>query len=146
MPFDAPTRPKVRQRLHLRMATPADGEAIGRLVVNAGWTLPGIEWADLGANWLVAEYDGALVGCLEVLFGKPLGRVELLGIDPGLSPRVKAMTVKALIGQGCAVLERFGSQVACGIVGNDLPEYQRVIQKRGGQIVLRNASCFARYL
>lgn len=127
----SPPRPKVRQRITLRIARADDAVLIGNLVRHAGWMVDGIDWSDIGANWLVAEHDGLIAGCIMVLPGKPIGFLEFLATVDGMPHRRRATVVRALLLQGLATLTRFGSQRAAGHIGQHRKDYIRVLERRG---------------
>lgn len=43
----------------------------------------GFNFAQVEPNWWVAEVDKEIVGCVQVLPGRPLGHVGFLGVLPG---------------------------------------------------------------
>lgn len=124
-----------RAGLRLRMAEPRDGETIGNLVRYAGWGVDGVKWDDIGANWLVVELDDFICGCIEVLPGKPFGRLECLGVEPELSPQTRGRVVRLLIRQGLATLKLFGSQVASIVVPEKYDSYAKALQRRGCSVL-----------
>lgn len=120
-----------RAGLKLRVAKAADGETIGNLVRYAGWGVDGVKWDDIGANWLVVEVDDFICGCIEVLPGKPFGRLECLGVEPEMSPQKRGRVVRLLIRQGLTTLKLFGSQVASIVVPDKYDAYVKALQRRG---------------
>jgi GNAT superfamily N-acetyltransferase len=42
----------------------------------------GLDWSDIGDDWWVAIHKDDIVGCVQVLFGKPLGVINFLAVDP----------------------------------------------------------------
>lgn len=141
-----PQRPKVRQRVHLRMATAADGLTMGNMLHLSGFKFEGVDWSKVSPNWLVAEIGGLIVGCICVYPGQPFGWKEFLCVEGELSHRARALVVRALHSQADALLRLAGSQFDCGGVGDDMPGYQRVIERRGARRVRRNVSIFAKGL
>jgi hypothetical protein len=133
---------KPGERLSVRMATAADGPLIGSMV-QTDWRIEGVDWSACGANWLVAEIDGEVKGCIELLPGQPLGRLEFLGLMPGLSSRLSGRIVRALLHQGVGTLKLAGSQAVSSIVPHSMSSYGRALTRRGcvsigdGDIVMR---------
>ena len=115
----------------LRIAENADGKQIGELAWAAGFTVEGVNWEDVYPYWLVAELHGGIVGAIQVLPGKPVGRLEMLCVDKSLRKRDRGAVVMALLYQALAVLELHGSQLASGFLPTEMQSYARVIAKRG---------------
>ena len=70
------TRTKVRQ------AKKADTPFIIDLLSANDLLIGGLDWSDIGIDWWVAVHQDEIVGCVQVLPGKPLGIVNFLAVDP----------------------------------------------------------------
>ena len=138
--------PRRSVRVILRTAEPEDGPTVANLARNAGWRVEGIDWSRIDPLWIIAEIDGLIAGALQVLPGRPMGMLDWLSIESELRARTRGEVVKTLVLGGMATLKRYGSQQVLCIIGDDLPEYQAVIRKRGAVPVLRGATCFTRAL
>ncbi len=123
----------------VRMAENSDGPTIGALVVAAGFAVATLDWAVVHPWWLVAEIDGEIVGCIDILPSRPVGRLEMLATHPDLSNRKRAVVVKALVLQGTAVLEQAGCERAAGLVPEELPGYRRILEHRGARVIAEGA-------
>lgn len=128
--IDVPPSAKARAA-EIRMAADADGERIGALVRDAGYSVEGVDWSRVAPYWIVAEIDGEIVGCLQVCPGLPIGRLELLGLDDALPHRQRSETYLALVYRGMAMLRAQGAQIASFIVPDQLTSYLRVLKRRG---------------
>jgi len=115
----------------IRIAENVDGKTIGELAWSCGFTVDGISWEDIYPYWLVAEISGSIVGAIQVLPGKPVGRVEMLSVDRSLRKRDRGAVVMALLYQALAVLELGGSTLASGFLPEEHHEYAQVIAHRG---------------
>lgn len=117
----------------LRGATDADGPTIGNLVALNNYNISDqpIDWTRVYPYWVVAEYDGEIVAALQVCMGKPIGRLEMLTIDPELSPQLRGGVFKDIVHYGMHVLKRGGAQFASFMVPFELKSYSRVLKKRG---------------
>ena len=60
-----------------------DQKAIASLYPNQGLDLG--DWAGIYPYWLVAEREDQVIGALQILHGRPAGRLEFLGLDPTLN-------------------------------------------------------------
>lgn len=67
----------------VRMATNEEGEIIRHILEQADeFNIPGLDWSRVWPNWLVAEHKGIIVGCIQVLPGRPLGYIGSLAVLP----------------------------------------------------------------
>ncbi len=117
--------------MNVRLAQDADGPRIGELARASGFGVEGIDWSHVHPFWLVAEAGGEVIGAIQFILTQPIGWLEMLSLDPNLTTRGRAMTVKALVGFGTMSLKAFGAQIAMGTVPDELKDYQRILTKRG---------------
>lgn len=61
-----------------RLATQADVPAIQALCKEASMFIEGVDWSDIEPFWIVAEYKGEVVGCINMCLGKPFGYVPIM--------------------------------------------------------------------
>ena len=120
---------------NIRLATDADGTAVGDLVWRGGFRVDGIDWTDLGSYWLVAENGVGIVGCLQVLPGKPIGRLEFLVVDEELTHRERATISRDLSIQGYATLKLAGAQAASNLVDFKNKSLKRILKRRGARVM-----------
>lgn len=120
---------------NIRIATDADGRAIGDLVWRGGFRVDGIDWSDIGPYWLVAENGAGIIGCLQVLPGKPIGRLEFLVVDDSLRHRERATIARDLSIQGYATLKLAGAQAASNLVNFGNKGLKRILKKRGARVM-----------
>lgn len=143
----APTPvPRRAVRLVLRLATAEDGPTIGNMLRLSGWEIEGLDWSDPSPNWLVADIDGLIAGCVCVFPGRPIGWVEFLCVEPELRQRTRAKVAKALLEQAMRTIKAGRGQVSAGGVPDRLPDYQRVLERRGCQVAASRANVYARRL
>lgn len=65
----------------IRRANDSDGPGIERLVTETGICASGLDWSSID-GWWVAEIEGTLAGCIQILMGKPLAFVGHLAVAP----------------------------------------------------------------
>lgn len=118
----------------VRLAKNADGPRIGELLEGMGFREV-LSWDDIEPYWIVAEDGGMIVGAAQLVLGKPVGWMELLSLDQDLSHKRKAMTVKALVYRGMALLQGAGAQMVMFSVPHDLRSYRAILERRGGVVV-----------
>lgn len=119
----------------IRLGTNADGPRIGELVAEGGFDVIGLDWTLIEPYWLVADAGEEIVGCLQVLPGRPVGRLELLAADDSLTHRERTIVIKALIEQGMATLKLAGVQLATGMIPFEHKAYKRLLKKRGAVVI-----------
>lgn len=115
----------------IRAATNADGERIGWLAWQAGFTIDGIDWSRVEPNWIVAVQHNSLIGALQVLPGVPIAVMERLCIEQTLPKRTKAIVTKELMYEGCRILKSMGAQFVSGMVIDARKDFCKVLERRG---------------
>lgn len=115
----------------VRPAFNAEGPEIGRLAAKAGFSLPDLNWSLVSPYWLVAEHEGLLIGAIQLCPSVPIGRLELLCLDPDVRQIAKGLAAKKLLIHGCAALAKCGAQYVSGMVDDGLDSYEAILQKRG---------------
>lgn len=70
-------------RPKLRLATNDDAKDIFEILDEAGQVPGGHDWSKLGPYWIVAEYDETIIGCTQVLCGKPFGFIGFCAVRSG---------------------------------------------------------------
>ena len=69
-------------RTAVRLAKRSDIPFIMDILDANDMLVKGLDWTDIGDTWWVVVHKGDVVGCVQVLFGKPLGCVNCLAVDP----------------------------------------------------------------
>ena len=118
------------------MARDADGLAIRALCIACHFD--GVEactFAKVEPNWVIAERDGALVGCMQVMIGYPMGRYEFQAVDPALPSITRGRIVRLLFNLAMSVLRRGGCEMAQGVVPFEHKSYKKVMKRRGGVVI-----------
>ena len=119
----------------VRVSTDEDGPYIHELLKGMGFTIEGLDWSSVGSYWLVAEIDGKVVGCIQIIGGKPVGWLHLLSYDQSLSQQAAARTIKALVESGNGGLAMLGASAVMAVVPFELKSWKSVIKHRGGAVV-----------
>jgi N-acetylglutamate synthase-like GNAT family acetyltransferase len=114
-----------------RFAGNSDGPAIKALLAATEQDLP-VAFDDIEGFWIVAEWKGKVIGCIQLCYGKPVGSLEMLAIGavPGM---IKGHAVRELILSGMAMLHGRGIRFVRGFVPFRLKSYKRALRKRGGE-------------
>ena len=69
-------------RTAVRQAQGFDIPAIMDLLKANELLVDGLDWSEIDNTWWVVVHRGTIVGCVQVLIGKPLGTVNCLAVDP----------------------------------------------------------------
>lgn len=119
------------------IAVDEEGEEIGRLARANNFEFDGwdIDWSSVFPSWLVAKWNGEIVGALQVLPGRPIGRMEFMSIDPDQPLRVRAIAVRKLLNAGLFTLNHHGCEGAAGTIPYDLVGYKEVLENMGGMSI-----------
>lgn len=119
--------------VEVRLAQPDEGKVVQDLAACSGFAFDhwAIDWSDIHPHWLLAEHEGKPVGTIQVCYGKPIGRLEILGIPEELPKRLRAAVVRSLVEVGSAILTEYGAQGVSGMIPFSMPGYKRVAKKRG---------------
>jgi N-acetylglutamate synthase-like GNAT family acetyltransferase len=102
-----------------------------------------IDWHDLEPNWLVAEHKGTVLGCIQVVPAKPIGRMEVLAVDPDLGLITRGVVVKMLTDHAVAMNKMYGAQAVSSLIPSSEADYFHHALERGwieldeGSIVMR---------
>ncbi|MCP4900054.1 MAG: hypothetical protein GY906_24050 [bacterium] len=123
----------------IRIAQNEDGEAVRRLVQEGpdAFAPEGVEldWSEIYPFWVVAEDEEKIVGTVQLCMALPVGRVEMLSVDPDLSDRDRAKVVKGLTDYAITYMRRSGVQLFTSAVAFGNNRFKRAFKKRHGQIV-----------
>lgn len=119
--------------LKIRIGKGEDAEAMGRLAKASGFTFEGfdIDWTDLGCGWVVAEIHGEIVGAVQVLPGRPIGRIECLMLSPILGFKCRVVAYRGLLSVAMQALKAGGSQLGAGVIPFEMSDYASFARKRG---------------
>jgi len=118
--------------VRLAVAQPVHGEAIRRLVkADALEGLEHLDWTNLGGQWLVVLKGDDVVGCIQVLPGRPIGRVDFMVLDDSLTHREKSEATSMLIQQVTMLLRMAGVGAMISVVPDDPNGWPVVLERRG---------------
>ena len=118
----------------IRVAKNDDGPAVASLLRKANclqWENFEIDWSNLEPHWLVADYSGEIVGCIQALPAKPIGRIEALCVDPDLKLLTRGYVVKLLTDHAVSVNVMYGAQVVASSIPDHLGDYFEEACSRG---------------
>ena len=129
-----PSRPKsraqvLRDKVEIRLAVNEAGPAIATILKMNGVELPGADWGKVFPNWLIATVDDDVIGCCQVLIGRPTGFLEFLFVNPKAPFKFRAIAIRKLLYQGFATLQHAGSQFVCGGVSVRNKKFAEVLEK-----------------
>lgn len=134
---------KSRFKPIITMAENIDGEKIGELVKSNGFNID-VDWSNIHPFWLKATYKDEIIGCVQVLHGRPIGRIEMLAVKETLKHTQKAQLAWRLGVAGMAILHSGGAELACAVVPFTNKYLKNAIKKRGGKISTQGNIIFMR--
>ena len=124
----------VRSDIKARLAANDEGPRVAELAATCGFVFSDweIDWSDIHPHWIVADHRGDLLGCLQICYGRPVGRLEILGIDPSLEKEDRSHVVELIIRSGFKLLKDYGCQASSSMIPFELKSYKRWLKRRGG--------------
>lgn len=114
-----------------RFAHDAEGNTIAQMVHTCHDQIPNVSWSKVAPYWLIAEHQGEIVGCVNVCYTMPIGRLEWMSFVPGLPYKARALSVKALLDLGQQVLKQTGSTAVVGNLGFEQKSFRDILQAEG---------------
>lgn len=131
------------REVRVRYARDSEGSAIAQMVHSCHDHVPVAEWAPIYPYWLAAEHDGEMIGCVQVCYSAPVGRLEFLSFLPNLPYRTRALAVKALLGLGELTLRKTGAKAIAGCLGFEQKGFKEILKGEGCRVVM-SANVMAR--
>jgi hypothetical protein len=122
---------RAMREVRVRFARDSEGSCIAQMVHSSHEGVPNVSWTKLYPSWIVAEHDQELVGCVQVCYGVPIGRLEFLSFVPNLAFRTRALAVRALLGLGSLSLLNAGATAIAGTVGFDQRSFKEILKANG---------------
>ena len=126
--------------IRARLAQSTDAPWLADITGTGGsfdWALPGTT-----EGWWIAEVDGAPSACIQMLLGRPVGRLESLRVVADLPPRVKAEAIRELVKSACAGLYLTGSQGVMSFVRFENKTMKKFLKRAFGAQVLESGNMF----
>ena len=123
------------RRVQVRFATDAEGPLVGELVKTAGHVVGGCDWSRVYPHWLVAISRGKFAGCLQICYGIPVARLELLAFAQGTSFQVRCLAVKALLSLGALTAKKAGASMVTGCIPAAQQHFKDLLKHEGCQVL-----------
>ena len=120
----------------IRFAVAGEGPILHSLCRASGkWEIEGLDWTfDPYPYWLVAELNGGIVGCVQVVPSVPFAFLEFLSIMPHLSHRDKAIVARNLSLQGKKNCRLMGAQFVATNIQPGLDSWARIMERHAGAV------------
>lgn len=115
--------------VEIRVAVDAAGPAIAQVLKENGIELSGADWSKVFPHWLIATVGDDVIGCCQVLIGKPVGYVEFLLVRPSAPFKLRAIAIRKLILSSMGQLNHFGCQYVGGVVATRNFKFADVLEK-----------------
>ena len=71
----------------IRLAEDSEAEDVRYILEQVGQIPNGLDWSRVYPCWLVAELNGVICGCIQVLHGFPLSHIGFWAVLPGYQNR-----------------------------------------------------------
>jgi hypothetical protein len=123
------------REVRARFARDSEGMAVAQMVHCSHEAVPNVTWGKIYPYWMVAEKDGEIVGCVQVCYSMPIGRLEFLSFAPNLPFRTRALAVKALLNLGTLALKNTGAQMVAGCVGFEQKSFKEILKAHGCRVL-----------
>lgn len=122
---------RAMRHINARFAHDSEGTAIAQMVHTCHEQVPNVSWEKVTPFWLVVEHEQEPVGCLNIVYSVPIGRLEWMSFVSGLPYKVRALSVKALLALGESVLKRTGSCAAVGNISFEHKSFRDILESEG---------------
>jgi hypothetical protein len=121
--------------LHIRFARDAEAVLIGQMVHGSHDAVPAVAWEAVNPFWLVAEQVGEVIGCVQLCYSRPIGRLEFLSFLPSLPYRTRALAVRRLLDLGCVTLRMHGASSVAGCVPFTERAWRDILKDNGCRVL-----------
>ena len=119
------------KEVKVRFAHDGEGMAIAQLVHSSHEAVPNVTWEKVRPHWMVALKDDEIIGCVQVCYSVPIGRMEFLSFAPNLPYRTRALAVKALLNLGAITLKMAGAQAVAGCIPFADKSFKEMLKDNG---------------
>lgn len=120
--------------MDVRVATDDDADRIVELERAVG-CLVELDMTAAASFWMVTEVNGVVEAAAQVLIGLPISSIELLAVNPALSPHLRARIVREMLTQGFEGLAGKGAQYVTATIPFKYKSYRRALEKRGCRVM-----------
>ncbi len=88
-------------------------------------------WEHVHPHWLIADYQGKPMACIQICHGRPFFRIEILGVRSEIPKRLRAFVVQKITDACLAVAAEYGAEAVCSVIPFELPQYRKVAKRQG---------------
>lgn len=120
--------------IRTRLARDDEGNRVRELAESVGFKAD-LDWDRVYPYWLVAIEFGEIVGTIQVCPGLPVGRLEVLAIDPSLRERHRKLLVRHLLVAGLHTLKALGAGAAIGAIPDEMGDYLEWLEGKGAVVI-----------
>ena len=119
------------KRVHVRFATDEEGPLVGSIVKSAGHVVGGCDWSRVYPHWLLAIWKGEIVGVLQICYGIPIARLELLAFVQGTPYRARCLSIKPLLSLGAVAAKKAGASMVTGCIPAAQQHFKDLLKGEG---------------
>ena len=113
----------------MRLAVNEAGKDIEAILKANGVSLPDADWSDVFPHWLNATEADKVIGCCQIMHGKPVGFVEFLYVDPKAPYKLRVIALHKLAISAMATLNFAKSKYIAGFIDQQNWKLSEVLQK-----------------
>ena len=124
-----------------RMAENSEGDRIQELVDPGGLFYPGLKWDQISPWWSVCLDEDRIVACCQIIASPPIGHIEFMSLDEGLTDSQKAYAIKVLGKLAHIIMFKNNVYVARSCIPTEMKSYKKIVKKRWGEFQF-NASVY----
>lgn len=134
----------MRTDVSIRLAQSADADVLKQFALEIGMTDVDLDWTDIYPYWLIAEFDEAPIGMIQVCPSKPIGRLEMLYVKPDTPFGARKVATAMLMVSGVEVLKGYGAQYVSGVVSFKNKRFKEWLKRRGAVTAISGNMMFWR--
>lgn len=125
------------KEVSVRYARNSEGMAIAQMVHTCHTGVPNVSWTAIYPYWLVAEKDGEVIGCVQLCYSAPVGRLEFMSFVEGLPYRTRALAVKSMLMLATLTLQKAtGASAVAGCLAFDQGRFKEILKAEGCRVVM----------
>jgi len=88
-----------------------------------------MNWDGISNWWLVAENEGEILACIQILIGQPIGMLEYLSFKKGINDMQRARVTKLLLDRAFACFAAAGIGAVAASVRFEQKFWKKILKK-----------------
>ena len=79
--------------------------------------------------------EGNIIGAMNIGFGRPIGRIEMLCLDKSITVRQRGRAATKLFEKATSLLRESGSQIVMSLISDRNERFQKLVARHGAQAI-----------